>query len=73
MLFSQGSNGRKEDMRPPSQDSPAKMEEVDMVEIDHVAEKKLVRKLDLYIIPLAMLLYLLSFLDRYGDVRACSI
>jgi hypothetical protein len=32
--------------------------------IDHVAEKKLVRKLDLYIIYLVMLLYLLSFLDR---------
>lgn len=34
------------------------------IAIDHVAEKKLVRKLDLYIIPIAMLLYLFSFLDR---------
>lgn len=33
--------------------------------IDHVAEKKLVRKLDLFIIPITMLLYLFSFLDRY--------
>ena len=33
-------------------------------EIDHAAEKRLVRKLDLYIVPLVMLLYLLSFLDR---------
>lgn len=29
------------------------------LEIDHVAEKKLVRKLDLYIVPVVMLLYLL--------------
>lgn len=34
------------------------------VEIDHAAEKKLVRKLDLKIIPIVMLLYLFSFLDR---------
>lgn len=29
-----------------------------------VDEEKLVRKLDLYIIPLVMMLYLFSFLDR---------
>lgn len=52
-------------MRAPSQDSPRKLEDGGVVEIDHVAEKKLVRKLDLYIIPVTMLLYLLSFLDRY--------
>lgn len=34
------------------------------VEIDHAAEKKLVKKLDLNIIPIVMLLYLFSFLDR---------
>jgi len=56
----------EEDMRSPSQDSPRKLEDAGSVEIDHVAEKKLVRKLDLYIIPVTMLLYLLSFLDRYG-------
>lgn len=33
-------------------------------EVDPIAEAKLVRKLDLYIIPVVMLLYLLSFLDR---------
>lgn len=33
-------------------------------EIDPVAEAKLVRKLDTYIIPVVMLLYLFSFLDR---------
>jgi hypothetical protein len=32
--------------------------------IDHAAEKKLVRKLDIFIIPITMLLYLFSFLDR---------
>lgn len=32
--------------------------------IDPVFEAKLVRKLDLSIIPVVMLLYLLSFLDR---------
>lgn len=40
-------------------------------EIDHVAETKLVRKLDRYIIPPTMLLYLVSFLDRVniGNAR----
>jgi hypothetical protein len=33
-------------------------------EVDPVFEAKLVRKLDLFIIPIVMLLYLLSFLDR---------
>lgn len=39
------------------------------VEIDLAAEKKLVKKLDFYIIPIVMLLYLFSFLDRYGQGR----
>ena len=34
-------------------------------EVDPMFEKKLVRKLDAFIIPVVMLLYLLSFLDRY--------
>lgn len=33
-------------------------------EVDPILEAKLVRKLDVYIIPVVMLLYLLSFLDR---------
>ena len=33
--------------------------------IDKKKERQLVRKLDRYIIPVVMLLYLLSFLDRY--------
>lgn len=33
-------------------------------EIDQAKERKLVRKLDLHIVPVVMLLYLLSFLDR---------
>jgi len=41
------------------------------LEIDHVAEKKLVRKLDMWIVPPVMLLYLFSFLDRVniGNAR----
>ncbi|KAH4221103.1 hypothetical protein HBI06_161990 [Parastagonospora nodorum] len=40
-------------------------------EVDTVYEAKLVRKLDLFIIPVVMLLYLLSFLDRVniGNAR----
>jgi hypothetical protein len=33
-------------------------------EVDPVYEAKLVRKLDIFIVPVVMLLYLLSFLDR---------
>ena len=33
-------------------------------DLDLIEEKKLVRKLDLHIVPVVMLLYLLSFLDR---------
>jgi hypothetical protein len=33
-------------------------------EADLVYEAKLVRKLDIFIVPVVMLLYLLSFLDR---------
>lgn len=33
--------------------------------IDHAAERKLVRKLDLYIMPLFFFLYMLCFLDRW--------
>lgn len=33
-------------------------------EVDPLFETKLVRKLDIFIIPVVMLLYLLSFLDR---------
>lgn len=36
----------------------------DLPQIDAEAERKLVRKLDLHIVPVVMLLYLLSFLDR---------
>lgn len=49
----------------------ASKEAVALPEIDHVAEKKLVRKLDLYIVPIIMMLYLFSFLDRVniGNAR----
>jgi hypothetical protein len=38
--------------------------------IDPAEEAKLIRKLDFYIIPLTMLLYLFSFLDRYALFEA---
>ena len=41
-----------------------------VAEIDYAAEKRLVRKLDIYIIPPVMLLYLLSFLDRSDRLGA---
>ena len=41
-----------------------KAPEEELFAIDPKKEKKLVRKLDMYIIPPVMLLYLLSFLDR---------
>jgi hypothetical protein len=36
--------------------------------IDKKKERQLVRKLDRYIVPVVMLLYLLSFLDRYHSL-----
>lgn len=45
----------------------------DLEELDPAREKKLVRKLDLYIIPPVMLLYLLSFLDRYDVLTSCNV
>ena len=41
----------------------------DNIEIDHVAEQKLVHKLDRHIVPMIMLLYLFSFLDRRVFLR----
>lgn len=40
-------------------------------DINSVAEKKLIRKLDLHLVPVVMLLYLLSYLDRIniGNAR----
>jgi len=38
--------------------------EGESLDIDRAKEKKLVRKLDLHIVPVVMLLYLFSFLDR---------
>lgn len=37
--------------------------------IDKKKERLLVRKLDRYIVPMMMLLYLFSFLDRYSNDR----
>jgi MFS family permease len=59
----------------PREDAPTKPPDDDiegqLEEVDPVAEGKLVRKLDLFVIPVVMLLYLLSFLDRVniGNAR----
>lgn len=45
---------------------PPKGYEGGQPEIDRAKERKLVRKLDFHIVPVVMLLYLLSFLDRYS-------
>jgi hypothetical protein len=44
---------------------------IQLPEICRVAEKKLLRKLDLHLVPVVMLLYLLSYLDRInvGNAR----
>lgn len=48
---------------------------LEAVYIDHAAEKKLVRKLDWYIIPTVMTTYLLCFLDRVniGNARLYNL
>ena len=56
-------NSPNERILGPREESPLKLDS-EPIEVDHVAEKKLVRKLDLYIVPIVMLLYLFSFLDR---------
>lgn len=55
------------EMRKSLQDSQRKEITESLVEIDHAAEGRLVKKLDLHIIPIVMLLYLFSFLDRQVD------
>ncbi len=42
-------------------------------DIDLEAEKKLVRKLDWHIVPMVMLLYLFSFLDRFVRYSVTSV
>lgn len=54
----------KEETAKPESLHRATREDIANIEIDHAAEKELVRKLDLNIIPIIMLLYLFSFLDR---------
>jgi len=45
-------------------EKPAGVRSAEAPYIDHAAERKLVRKLDLYIMPLFFYLYMLCFLDR---------
>ena len=61
-------NPEKYEHDPRSNDTEQK--DVDTISsIDHAAEQRLVRKLDFFIIPPTMLLYLVSFLDRVNIVR----
>lgn len=57
----------------PSPEEQKHLAAIDVPEIDHVAEAKLVRKLDLNIVWVVMALYLFSFLDRqvtsFGSLR----
>lgn len=48
---------------------PVQLQQPGLIEggADHEFEKKLVRKLDKHIVPMIMLLYLFSFLDRFGS------
>ncbi|GKT64068.1 major facilitator superfamily transporter [Colletotrichum tofieldiae] len=58
----------------PGASSPG-MDARDLEPVDAAAEKKIVRKLDMHIIPLVMLLYLFSFLDRVniGNARLYNL
>jgi hypothetical protein len=42
-------------------------------EIDHLQEKKLLRKIDLHLIPILSLLLLCAFVDRYVQAWGISI
>ena len=53
----------EDDKRLQTQDPAAVESDVETL-LQGADEKKLLRKLDLYIIPLVMALYLFSFLDR---------
>lgn len=46
-----------------------------LADIDHEAEDKLIRKMDMYIVPTVMMTYLLCFLDRtnIGNARLFSL
>jgi hypothetical protein len=52
----------------PSRSKEARLPEMDLSSdisaIDELAEKRLIRKMDIYILPFVVLLYLFSFLDR---------
>ncbi|PGH05375.1 hypothetical protein AJ80_08343 [Polytolypa hystricis UAMH7299] len=49
----------------------AQVQELDANNIDHEAEKKLIRKCDIHIVPILFVLFILSFMDRIniGNAR----
>ncbi|KAL8775812.1 MAG: hypothetical protein Q9194_003612 [Teloschistes cf. exilis] len=60
-----------EPTQPPIHDESVSKYAVELSDFDPVAERKLVRKLDYHIVPIILLLYLFSFLDRVniGNAR----
>jgi hypothetical protein len=60
-----------EDLEAPADLKPEALQVIENVPIDHAAEARLIRKLDWHVIPITMLLYLMSFLDRVniGNAR----
>ena len=36
-------------------------------------EKRLVRKLDIRLMPMSVLIYILNYLDRYGSETGCAV
>lgn len=57
---------KQDGLAPPNGNGPKESDEIgrQLEGVDPVFEAKIVRKLDLFIIPVVMLLYLFSFLDR---------
>ncbi|KAL5339619.1 phosphoglycerate mutase-like protein [Aspergillus crustosus] len=65
-MDSERQNSGNKEARMPELDSNS-----DLPAIDEIAEQKLIRKMDMYILPFMVLLYLFSFLDRVniGNAR----
>ncbi|CZR64555.1 related to nicotinamide mononucleotide permease [Phialocephala subalpina] len=83
-------NGREEEERPPSASADQGLSEKDIEQqaesntqdgapqprqFDRAMERKVVRKIDLHLIPLVMVLYLLAYLDRsnIGNARIAGM
>jgi hypothetical protein len=63
-MASQSKNSSTLDEQEQKTTATAETLDNDLPAVDKAKERQLVRKLDLYIVPVVMLLYLFSFLDR---------